>query len=269
MLTIRNYVKAQSLKEAYELNQKRANRVLGGMMWMKMSSGSVATAIDLSGLGLDTITENDEEFSIGCMVTLRQLELHPGLNAYTGGAMKESLRSIVGVQFRNTATVGGSIFGRFGFSDVLTLFLALDTQVELYAGGRISLEEFSRQKRNRDILVRLVVKKSPLRCAYLSHRNTKTDFPVLTCAVSLRPEGSYAVIGARPQAAILLRDEEGLLSSLTEEHRRAFADYVKVHTPTGSNLRAGSEYRSHLAGVLTYRALTQLAEEKGGTPSCF
>lgn len=45
--------------------------------------------------------------------------------------MKESLRHIVGVQFRNLATVGGSLWGRFGFSDVLTLLLALDAQVEL------------------------------------------------------------------------------------------------------------------------------------------
>lgn len=45
----------------------------------------------------------------------------------TGGAVRESLRHIVGVQFRNLATVGGSIFGRFGFSDVLTMFLALDS----------------------------------------------------------------------------------------------------------------------------------------------
>ncbi|MFQ7552525.1 MAG: FAD binding domain-containing protein [Blautia marasmi] len=47
------------------------------------------------------------------------------------GAIRESLRHIVGVQFRNCATVGGSIWGRFGFSDVLTMLLALDTEVEL------------------------------------------------------------------------------------------------------------------------------------------
>ena len=67
----------------------------------------------------------DRGFSIGAMVTLRQLELHPGLAAYTDGAVRESVRHIVGVQLRNLATVGGSIYSRFGFSDVLTMFLAL------------------------------------------------------------------------------------------------------------------------------------------------
>lgn len=36
MLNIREYVKVQSLEEAYELNQKRTNKVIGGMLWMKM-----------------------------------------------------------------------------------------------------------------------------------------------------------------------------------------------------------------------------------------
>ena len=189
---------AESLEQAYELNQKKRNCIIGGMLWLKMGSRMVPTAIDLSNLGLNTIEENEEEFSIGCMTTLRQLEQHEGLNSYTNGAVSESVRSIVGVQFRNLATVGGSIFGRFGFSDVLTCFLALDTWVELYKGGCISLAEFAKQKPNRDILVRLIVKKHGDKSVYLSHRNSKTDFPVLTCGISLRDGQIYTAVGARP-----------------------------------------------------------------------
>ena len=135
MIKIKEYVKVESLEQAYELNQKRASRIIGGMLWMRMSSAQVQTAIDLSGLGLDTIEENEEAFSIGCMTTLRQLELHEGLEKYSNGAVRACVKDIVGVQFRNLATIGGSIFGRFGFSDVLTCFLAMDTYVELYKGG--------------------------------------------------------------------------------------------------------------------------------------
>ena len=114
MLKIKEYRKVKDLEEAYELNQKKSACVLGGMVWLKMGNRMVSTAIDLSGLGLDTIEETEEEFRIGAMTSLRALETHQGLAAYTNGAMKESLRHIVGVQFRNCATVGGSIFGRFG-----------------------------------------------------------------------------------------------------------------------------------------------------------
>ena len=55
MLKIKEYVRAESLSQAYELNQKRSSRILGGMLWMKMSNARIGTAIDLSGLGLDQI----------------------------------------------------------------------------------------------------------------------------------------------------------------------------------------------------------------------
>ena len=159
MMTIREYKRVESLEEAWELNQKKANRVIGGMIWLKMSRGNVGTAIDISGLGLDQIEETEDAFEIGAMVTLRQLEEHSGLAAYTDGAMRESVRHIVGVQLRNLATVGGSIYGRFGFSDVLTMFLAMDTEVELYKAGRMPLVEFAKQIGGRDILVKLIVQK--------------------------------------------------------------------------------------------------------------
>ena len=54
------------------------------------------------------------------------------MNTYTHDAVKNAVKDIVGVQFRNMATIGGSIWGRFGFSDVLTVFLAMDSYVELY-----------------------------------------------------------------------------------------------------------------------------------------
>ena len=159
MVTIQNYVRAGSLEEAYELNQKRTSLILGGMLWTKMQNRRIQTAIDLCDLGLDRIEENEEEFSIGAMVSLRQLELHAGLNEYTHGAVKNAVKDIVGVQFRNLATVGGSIWGRFGFSDVLTVFLAMDTYVELFCGGMVPLREFVNRKQDRDILVRVIVKK--------------------------------------------------------------------------------------------------------------
>ena len=83
------------------------------------------------------------------MVTLRNLELHPGLNDYSHHAVADAVKDIVGVQFRNMATVGGSIWGRFGFSDVLTVFLAMDTYVQLYQGGIIPLRQFIEMKKDR------------------------------------------------------------------------------------------------------------------------
>ena len=216
MLKIKNYIKAESLEQAYELNQKRTACVLGGMVWLKMGNRNIMTAIDLSGLGLDTITETEEAFVIGCMTPLHALETHKELNAYTNSAIRESVRHIVGVQFRNCATVGGSIFGRFGFSDVLTMFLALDTWVELYNGGTIPLAQFASMEKDNDILVNIIVKKQPLNSVYLSQRNNSTDFPVLTCAAALIDGKARTVIGARPGKAMIVEDEEEILKDFVQ-----------------------------------------------------
>ena len=258
MMTIREYKRAESLEEAWQLNQKRPNRVLGGMIWLKMENINVGTAIDLSGLGLDTIEETDEGFSIGAMVTLRQLELHPGLAAYTDGAVRESVRHIVGVQLRNLATVGGSIYSRFGFSDVHAMILALSASVELYKGGVVPLAEYAQRPYDRDILVRVLVPKEHSRFVYQSVRNSQTDFPVLTCAAAKLADGSIrAAIGARPgkAARYTAAPEAG---ETAEKFAARFAAEVKADIKTESNLRGGAEYRRHLAGVLTKRAVCRL-----------
>mgnify|MGYP002529355897 CR=1 FL=1 len=255
MLKIKQYVKAESLEQAYELNQKKTNRIVGGMLWLKMSTAQIQTAIDLSGLGLDQIEETEDAWKIGCMVSLRDLELHEGLNELSCNMIRESVRSIVGVQFRNLATVGGSIFGRFGFSDVLTCFLALDTWVELYKGGCIPLAEFVRQKPDRDILVRLIVKKHGDKSVYLSHRNSKTDFPVLTCGISLRDGQIYTAVGARPSRAVCLCVSE---ADWKKKGSEALAGELAAQFPTEGNMRAGKEFRSHLAEVLIGRGLKQI-----------
>ncbi|MDD7371526.1 MAG: FAD binding domain-containing protein [Firmicutes bacterium] len=260
MLKIKEYVKAESLEEAYKLNQKKSSCVLGGMIWLKMGNRNVGTAIDLSGLGLDEIEETKEEFRIGCMVSLHSLEIHKGLEQYTNGAMRESLRHIVGVQFRNCATVGGSIYGRYGFSDVLTMFLAMDSYVELYKGGVLSMEEFATRKRDRDILVRIIIKKKTNQTVYLSQRNTKTDFPVITCAIGMEEKQMRLVVGARPGRAMVIHKQFE-----KEEERREllvnpeeFAKKSAEEIPVGGNMRASAEYRSHLIYVLVKRAILAL-----------
>lgn len=264
MLTIQNYRKVESLSEAYELNQKKSNRIIGGMMWMRMGNAKINTAIDLSGLGLDELEETDEEFRIGCMVTLRQLETHQGFHAYTSGCAKAAVRHIVGVQFRNLATVGGSIYGRYGFSDVLTLFLALDSYVELYKGGIVPLREYAAREYDRDVLVRIIVKKKPVKMFYEAVRITETDLPVLTCAAARFAENNTFLvsIGARPGRAILVEDKDNIFSEgACEASIQTFSEYAKATVPTESNMRGSGEYRSHLVGVLVKRALMDLYPE--------
>lgn len=274
MFYYNQYVRAQSLDEAYELYQKKPNFVLGGMLWLKMKNKTLGTAIDLCDLGLDQIDEDENEFRIGAYATLRQIETHEALNAYTHGAIAESVRHIVGVQFRNVATVGGSIWGRFGFSDVMTIFRALGAKVQLHKAGIMDLDEFAALPRTtRDVLVSVIVPKNAKGVVYLSQRNQSTDFPVLTCAVANRSGRYVAVIGASPYMAEPVWDEDGILDGIADAKTDSnaaltdnsennakidkFVEYVAEHIRFGSNIRAGAEYREIICRVLTRRAVTQ------------
>ena len=266
MLNIQTYVRAKSLEEAYTLNQKRNARVLGGMLWLKMASNTVGTAIDLCELGLDTIEEDETGFTLGAMATLRMLEQHPGLAAYTQNAAAKAVQDIVGVQFRNMATVGGSVWGRFGFSDVLTLLLAADARVNLYKAGALPIETFAVMPYDRDLLISVTVPKyRDAAFAYKAMRIQRTDLPVLNCALA-RLDGEYRLaVGARPGKAVLLRDENGLLADgITPESAAAFAAYAAQNVPTGANARGSAEYRTHLVEVLTRRCALELE----GDPLC-
>ena len=119
------------------------------------------------------------------------------------------------------------------------------------------MKEFAQMKKDRAILVRIIVKKVPTHTVYLSQRNSATDFPVLTCAVGLEEKKVRIVIGARPQKAMLIEKELESSFKFKVEEIEALAEEVQKLVPTGSNMRASAEYRSHLVKVLTKRALAQ------------
>ena len=251
MYTARNYVRPATLEEAWALNQKRANAVLGGGCWLRLGRRRLDTVIDLSGLGLEEIREETGAVVIGAMATLRQLEQDERLQAAFGRYFQDCTAHIVGVQFRNCATVGGSVRARFGFSDLVTALLPLGCTVLLYRGGEMPLEEYLTMGYDRDLLLGVRVPLDGIAsAAYESARNSETDLPVLTCAAARRPEGFFLAVGARPGRAMLLKGREE--TALIEK---------AAALPFGSNLRAGADYRRHLARVLARRALKRRKHE--------
>ncbi len=246
MAQYKNYVIAQTLDEAYELNAKKSTVIVAGNMWLRMCGMRRQTALDLSELGLDYIKEDEQGFTIGAMTTLRTMETHPALNAAFGGVFARAFEPIVGTQFRNGATVGGSVFSRFGFSDVSTLLLAMGAKVVTHARGEVPLDEFQREKWDRDILTAIRIEKGRS-AAIESVRLSKTDIPVLVCAASVDERGVRVVLGSRPARAMIVAE-----GAKPEE-----LDYMRMaaDVPMGSNARASEAYRRKVAPVLMERAV--------------
>lgn len=255
MAKYKAYVTAQTLEEAYALNQKKSSVIVAGNMWLRMCGLNKQTAIDLSALELDRIEETEDAFIIGAMVSLRALETHEGLNAAFTDVFQNALSPVVGTQFRRTATVGGSVFSRFGFSDVSALLLALDAQVVLFKRGAVPLSQFQQEKWDRDILTHIRISKGR-RAAVQSVRLSETDIPVLVCAAAAQGDCVRVVLGARPARACVVY--EGSKSQWDEET----IERIAQQTPMGTNQRASQAYRRRVAPVLMARAVKRLTEEE-------
>ena len=255
LYTVKSYVFAQSLEEAWELLNRdvRNNVILGGCCWLKLGRKRIRTAIDLSRLELDQICLRNGFVEIGAYVPLHRLETDPLLTQRFSGILGRSVEQIVGVPFRNLATVGGSVFSRFGFSDLSTALLALDTRVVLYKAGEMPLEAcLSAPLRRGDILVKLRIRDDGRTAAYQSLRRAATDFPVVAAAVSRRGERWTVSVGARPGFARRSPSaEKALAQGLGPAAAGAAASQ---ELPFGSNLRAGADYRRAVASVLVRRA---------------
>lgn len=259
MYTIREYRFAKSAAEAAELLQKsRSNAVLAGGTWLRMSHRAIGTAIDLGHLGLDTIRVAEESITLGAAVTLRTLEVHPLLQTEFGGVLPQSVSHIVGVQFRNMATVGASVASKYGFSDLLCALLALDCEVELALGGRIALADFLQTPPlTRDLLTAVHIRRDGRTACYLTQRRTATDFAVLSVTASRTPAGDYALsVGARP--AVAVRSRAAALAMQRGQGAGAAALAAAEELRFGTNQRGSAEYRRILCEVLSRRALTEL-----------
>lgn len=257
---LNTYLAVQSLEQGYERLMKDTNNViLGGTLWMKMGRKQYDTGIDLSNLGLNRIEENGDAIEMGCMTTLRQMESSPLLQKWFGPVFSQAFRFIVGVQFRNLATLGGSVYSRFGFSDVITALTALDARVELYKGGVMSLSEFLGLDRKRDILVRVILPKQAFQTSYQTLRKSATDFPVLSVAVSRR-DGKWAIaLGARPARAVLASASAGLLPP-DPDPAAVFqtAEAAVKEVSFGTDQRGSRAYREILAKTLVQRGISAL-----------
>ena len=117
-LRANNYYKATSLEDAYKkLNESPKNAIIAGGLWMKKTGLSYDTLIDLSECGLNKIEEKGGYIHVGAMVSLRDFETSPVINSLFSGATAFGVREVMGPAFRNSATIGGSVFGRYPFSD--------------------------------------------------------------------------------------------------------------------------------------------------------
>ncbi len=248
---------------------------------MKLRLASPKHLIDIGRIAeLGAIREEGETIRIGATATHFQLESSGMLKARCP-LLPETAREIGDVQVRNKGTIGGSIAHADPAADWPAALLALGAQIHAASqqGERsIPVSEFfvdllATALRPGEILTSISVPALPARGgdAYAKFAHPASGFAVAGAAarVVLDEKGSVAEvsvgitgIAARAFRATavenLLRGKAPTAKRLQEASARA-AEGVE----TAGDIYASAEYRAHLAGVCTRRALEKAIERAG------
>ncbi|MDB0439759.1 FAD binding domain-containing protein [Clostridioides difficile] len=252
MVTIKEYSVPQSLEEAYKiLISKKNNVILGGCGFIKLSNKNIGIAIDLKAINLDYIKEDEKNILIGADTSLRSLEINKTIKNYCSGIISSAVSNIVGVQFRQGARIGASVFSKYGFSDLIPALLVVGAKVRLYNSGILELSEFLDNELNKDILIEVILPKKYAVAVFDSIRKCTGDFAILNSAM-LKENDTYKIaIGARPQRAKLALEASDILSK--EKNIDKASIIVGKELIYGSNMRASKEYRIDMASALVKR----------------
>lgn len=262
-MKINSYLRAESVEEAYKvLSENQDSTVIAGGAWLKLMPKTIGTAVDLAGLGLDGIQETEDEYEIGCMATLRQVEKYEPFETMCGGIISNSASNIMGVTVRNIATIGGTVSGKYGFSDLLPTLLALDAELTFFKQGRVKLaDHINETGSKRDILTHIHIRKNDGHGWFYTLKNTAIDFPILNCAVVKDSMGAKICLGARPYKAALAVKAMDYINECKNPGKEQFvkaagiaADELKF----GKNQRGSAEYRKELCRSFVKRGLTEV-----------
>ena len=254
----KSFVSVGSWQEAYKLlKASPKNKILGGGLWLKKGNAEVDTLIDLSRLGLNKIEDKGSYLEIGSMVTQRELEVSPLIKALGEGVISEAVSQIMGPAFRNTATVGGSIYGKYGFSDLITVLLGFEVELQFYPNAKISLEEYLAKPGFYDgILTHIRIQKNQSKAFFKKVKATALDYPILNVCIT-KSDKYVVVVGSRPLVATRLVKTNEYLNNGGTDFDKA-VEIAMEELKLGDSMATKGEYRKELAKVYIKRGLEEV-----------
>lgn len=263
-MKIQAYQRPQTIKEAYQLLlESEHNMIMGGGAWLKLTNRQVETLIDISHLGVDTIQQEEDRIIIGAMTTLRALETSPIIQACTNGILANAANSIMGMNVRNIATIGGSIMGKYSFSDLITPLLAMNATLRFYKREPMPLAEFLQTKHmEQDILLAIEIPHQNSHGYFYNVKKTAIDFAVLNVAI-VKGDSIVIAIGARPGIAMVATKAMEFINAqaaFTDDIIKQTAQIAQDEIHVSSNFRASEDYRELLVNVYVKRGLKEVCQ---------
>ena len=252
-----------------------ARLLAGGQSLVPMMNFRLArpnAVVDLNRIeGLAYVEEEGEVVRIGSMTRQRRLEFDP-LVAAKLPLLREALRWVGHLPTRSRGTIGGSIAHADPSAEIPMVLQALEGEV--VARGpqgerRIPARELFHAALTTSLApleiiteVRFPAMPAQATCAVEEFARRKGDFAIAAIAVVLLLDGErctkarLATAGVGP-TSVRLHDAEAVLEQkgLSEAAISEAADKAAAQVDPVADLNGSTEYRRHLTGVLTGRAI--------------
>ena len=233
--------------------------------------------VDLNRVAeLAYLTERDGGIAIGAMTRQARVERDPAL-AHSQPLLREAIRWVGHAAIRSRGTIGGSLAHADPAAELPAVAVCLDAQFSVIGPrGRRSIPAadfflgyLSTALEPDEILVEawLPALAPCTGQAWLEFARRHGDFALAGVAVSLclrgeRVQTARIVLTGVGGIPVRAREAETLLiGSSVLERASAAADAVRSSIDPDADIHASKEYRAHLAGVLTERAV-RLAYER-------
>jgi aerobic carbon-monoxide dehydrogenase medium subunit len=278
------YLEPTSLSEACRMLAERPGqaRLLAGgtdlLIQMEAGKRRLEQVVSVGRIpGLDTIAWDARNgLTIGALVTLRQIELHPAVQERYP-ALQRGAAEVGSVQIRNLATLAGNVCNASPSADTSPALLALDATVRIAGtnGSReMAIGDFwtgpGRTALGPDEMlsaIHLPVPDPNARTFYYKLAVRKAmDLAMVGIAISLVPQnGSFSnariALGAVGPVVLRATEAEQAITSgpVTPERIAEAAQLAMAASKPISDQRASAEYRREMVATLTRRGLQQLA----------
>ena len=273
-----DYIAADSIAMAVSALARAGNdgKIIAGgqslvpMLNFRMLRPSILVDINRIA-GLDAIAETSEAIRVGALTRHYQLETSP-LVARHLPVLSCAMTHVAHLAIRNRGSIGGSLAHADPAAELPMMALLLDAELRVASasGERTAaardffLGALTADLASGEILTQIVLPKLPPRTGWGFEEVARRhgDFALAAVAATLTVSGGaieqarIALTGVGP-TALRASEAEGLLigHALEPELTYRVIDAVRATIEPETDLHASSDYRRHLAGVLTGRAL--------------
>jgi carbon-monoxide dehydrogenase medium subunit len=262
-----DYARAGSVDEAIELLGREDSKAIAGghslIPLLKLRFARPSLLVDIGRLDeLRYVREDGDRIAIGALSRHADLALDPVL-AQGCGLLARTAGNVGDPQVRHRGTIGGSVAHSDPASDLGTVLLTLDADFvargpdgeRTIAAADFFTGPFETALSSQELLTEIRVPKVD-GGRYLKHVRRQQDWATVAVAAA-RPNGEVHVglagMGATPLRARAV--EQAVAGGASPADA---AEHAAEGTDPPSDVSASSEYRAHLARVLTRQALEQI-----------